>query len=77
MIQPNQIKPKTMVVGSNNALCGVVDRLEGKSTIKLVKDDDGQHHYIPLSWVKSIDDKVHLDRTSSDVKKEWTTTMPK
>ena len=32
------------------------------AAIKLAKDDDGQHHYIPLDWVTSVDDKVHVDR---------------
>ncbi len=32
--------------------------MEGKDTIKLEKDKEGQHHYIPMSWVTKVDDKV-------------------
>jgi hypothetical protein len=29
---------------------------------QLAKDEAGQHHYIPLEWVTSVDDRVHIDR---------------
>ena len=41
--------------------------------IKPPKDDKGQHHFIPLAWVKSVDDKVHVDRPGDEVMKTWTT----
>jgi len=71
------IKPHMTVVCSQHGELATVDHVEGHSSIKLAKDDDGQHHYIPLSWVTSVDDKVHIDRTSSQAKREWTTTPPK
>jgi hypothetical protein len=71
MITPNQIKPDTPVVGSNNRQFAIVDHVEGTNTIKLKKDNDGRHHYIPLTWVKSIDDKVHLDRPADQAMLEW------
>ena len=52
-------------------------QIEGHSSIKLAKDDDGQHHYIPLDWVTSVDDRVHIDRPSNEAMREWTTTPPK
>jgi hypothetical protein len=61
------------VVCSQNGQFAVVDHLEGQAAIKLNKDDTGQHHYIPLAWVTSIDDKVHIDRTGDEVMKEWAT----
>ena len=73
MIQPTQIKPHMPVVCSNNKQFGVVDHIEGQS-VKLTKDPQGQHHYIPLSWVKTVDDKVHIDRPGGDAMKQWTTT---
>ena len=73
MINANQIKPNTPVVCSNNGQFGVVDHMEGADTIKLNKDSHGQHHYIPMSWVKSVDDKVHIDRPGAQAMKEWTT----
>ncbi len=74
MINASQIKPNTPVVCSNNRQLAIVDHMEGTETIKLTKDDKGQHHYIPTSWVKSVDDKVHLDRPGDQAMREWTTT---
>ena len=71
MINASQIKPHTPVVCSNDKQFAVVDHMEGDSMIKLAKDDSGQHHYIPLSWVKSVDDKVHIDRPGQQAMKEW------
>jgi len=44
--------------------------------IKLAKDKSGQHHYIPLSWVSSVDDKIHIDRPGDQAMREWSTTPP-
>ena len=76
MINPSQIKPNTPVVCSNNRQFAVVDHMEGTETIKLTKDAKGQHHYIPTSWVKSVDDKVHLDRPGDQAMHEWSTSPP-
>ncbi len=73
MINASQIKPNTPVVCSNNGQFAVVDHLEGKDLIKLNKDKNGQHHYIPLSWVTAVDDKVHVDRPGDQAMKEWST----
>jgi hypothetical protein len=70
------IKENMPVVGPDNDPIAVVDHLEGTDVIKLTKDRDGQHHYIPLTWVDSVDDKVHLDRTADQVLKEWSKTPP-
>jgi hypothetical protein len=76
MIEASQIKAHMPVVCSENGQFAVVDHLEGKNTIKLAKDDKGQHHYIPLSWVRSVDTKVHIDRTGDQAMREWSTTAP-
>jgi hypothetical protein len=65
------------VVSSENDEIANVDHVEGHSSIKLTKDDDGHHHYIPLSWVTSVDDKVHIDRPGEQAMREWSTTLPK
>ncbi len=66
-----------MGAGSMNGVVGehigTVDHVEG-DRIKLTKNDspDGQHHYIPLAWVKSVDgNTVHLSKDSSTVIGEW------
>src|SRR3954465_10565402 len=68
------IKPHMPVVCSNNGQFAVVDHLKGRDFIKLAKDASGQHHYIPLTWVASVDDKVHVDRPGYQAMREWTTT---
>jgi hypothetical protein len=70
------IKPNMPVVCSDDGLLAVVDHLEGSEVIKLAKDSNGQHHYIPLTWVDSVDDKVHIDRTGDQAMKEWSRTPP-
>lgn len=73
MISASQIKPNTPVVCSQDGQFGIVDHMEGKDTIKLKKDKNGQHHYIPLSWVTSVDEKVHVDRPGAQAMKDWST----
>jgi hypothetical protein len=76
MIDANLIKPYMPVVCSENGKFAVVDHLEGANAIKLTKDDNGRHHYIPLSWVLSVDTGVHIDRTGDQAMREWSTTAP-
>jgi hypothetical protein len=71
------IKAHMPVVCSEDGQFGTVDHVEGRGSIKLTKDDTGQHHYIPLAWVTSVDDKVHIDRPGSQAMREWSTTPPK
>jgi hypothetical protein len=68
------IKPHMPVVCSNNGQFAVVDRIEGRDMIKLAKDANGRHHYIPLTWVTSVDDKVHIDRPGEQAMRDWSTT---
>jgi hypothetical protein len=75
MFDQSKIKERTPVVCSNNGQFGTVDRLEG-DYIKLTKDQQGQHNWIPTSWVKSVDDKVHVDRPGQQAMKEWFTSPP-
>lgn len=77
MIEPSKIKPDAPVVCSENGQFAVVDHMEGSSTIKLKRDDAGQHHYIPLSWVTSVDDKVHVDRPGKEAMRQWSTSPPR
>jgi hypothetical protein len=72
MRQTEMIREHMPVVCSNDRQFGTVDRLEGDS-IKLTKDKSGEHHYIPTSWVTSVDDKVHIDRPGEQAMREWTT----
>jgi hypothetical protein len=71
MVNPTQIQPDMPVVCSNGGQFAKVDHMEGPDTIKLAKDDSGKHHYIPLSWVTTVDDKVHVDRPGKQAMRDW------
>jgi short-subunit dehydrogenase len=62
------------VRGSDGHPVGSVDRLEGE-WIKLTKDNPeapGEHHYIDLKEVRSVEgDVVCLDRTAEEAKRRW------
>lgn len=68
----SQIKPHMPVVCSNDKEFAKVDHIEGKS-LKLAKDSSGQHHYIPLDCITSVDDKVHVNKPGDEMMKTWTT----
>ncbi|MEX1103851.1 MAG: DUF2171 domain-containing protein [Dehalococcoidia bacterium] len=70
-----KIREHMPVVCSNNQQFGEVDRVEG-DTIKLTRDQSGQHHWIPTEWVKTVDDKVHVDRPGQQAMREWMATPP-
>jgi hypothetical protein len=70
------IREHMPIVCSNNEQFGSVDRVEGDS-IKVTKDNRGQHHWIPLDWVTYVDDKVHVDRPGDQAMREWRTAPPK
>jgi len=75
MVEATQIKEHAEVVGSDGQHVGTVDHMEGADRIKLTKRDQdaqGQHHYIPLSWVKSVDGtQVRLVKTRDEAEREW------
>jgi hypothetical protein len=73
MINAQEIQPGMPVVCSKNGQFAEVDHMEGKDQIKLKRDDEGKHHLIPLSWVISVDDKVHVDRTGDEAMQDWKT----
>jgi hypothetical protein len=72
-VNTSNIREHMDVYGSCGQRVGVVDRVEGMS-IKLSKDTPearGEHRFIPLVWVESVDEAVHLNRPCRDVQEEW------
>jgi hypothetical protein len=77
MIHPDQIHPDMPVVCSEDGQFASVDHMEGANSIKLKKDDTGQHHYIPLTWVTStVNGKVKVDRPGDKAMQDWSTVSP-
>jgi hypothetical protein len=76
-IQASEIKPNMSVVCSLDGEFAKVDHMEGDKTIKLMKDKEGQHHFIPLSWVTSTENnQVKVDRPGEQAMKDWSITAP-
>jgi hypothetical protein len=75
MGKTNQIREHMPVVCSNGKQFGTVDRMDGDA-IKLTKDDQGQHHWIPSAWVTRVDAHVHIDRPGDQAMREWSSTAP-
>lgn len=74
MINTSQIQPEMPVVCAADGQFATVDHMEGEDAIKLKKDESGQHHYIPLHWVTSVEDGVvHVDRAGKAATEEWFT----
>lgn len=72
MIDYRKIKSETPVVCSQEGQFAIVDQLDGIACVKLKKDEAGQHHYIPFSWIVSTDDdKVKIDRPGAVAMQEW------
>ena len=69
----NEILPGMPVVCSEDGQFAVVDHMDGKDAIKLKRDKSGKHHFIPVNWVTSVDEKVHIDRPGDEAMKEWRT----
>jgi hypothetical protein len=73
MTTTDQITEHMEVVGSDGHHVGKVDHVLGQDIV-LAKLDLGsglQHHIIQVSWVASVDDKVHLSLTKDEAKAGW------
>jgi len=66
------VRPHMSVVSSCGCTMGKVDHVEGNA-IKLTKNDspDGQHHFVPTSWVDHVDNHVHLKKNADETKAGW------
>jgi hypothetical protein len=64
------------VVANDGQHVGTVDHLDGSDRIKLTRNDPaagGLHHWIPVSAIIEVDDKVHLGCSADDVRQGPTT----
>ena len=63
------------VLSSDGKHVGTVDHMEGENKIKLTRSDieahEGHHHFIPVDWVRNVDDTVRLAKTQDEVFSQW------
>ena len=71
MVGPISIIRDMPVVCSHETPFASVDAMEGNDWIRLKQDDKGRIHFIPLSWVRAVDDKVHIDRPAKQAMQQW------
>jgi hypothetical protein len=72
-MKATEIREHMEVYGSCGSRVGAVERVVGRS-IKLTRDSPatrGEDRYIPLEWVASVGEAVHLNKPGSDVQEEW------
>lgn len=72
----SKIREHLPILGSDNQEIGTVDHLDGENSIKVTRDENGNHHWIPISWVTRVDEHVHLDRTGQHAIDEWADSNP-
>lgn len=71
--QLGQVKEHQEVLGSDGTHVGTVDHVRGDHILLTKNDRDagGHHHSIPCSWVTTVADKVTLNKTAEEAKREW------
>lgn len=73
MARADEIKENMEIVGNDGEHIGIVDGIDPDGEIRLSRTDtpDGLHHFLPLATVESVDDRVHLNRSSIRAMAEW------
>ncbi len=69
-----QVTEHMEVIGSDGEAVGTVDKVSGDKIV-LTKSGamaGGHHHSIPCSWIQSVEDKVTINKTSEQARKQWT-----
>lgn len=73
----SQIENHMPVVSTDGTQIGTVDHLEGEKSVKLTRDENGKHHWIPLGWVTGVENgEVNIDRSVIHAKEEWSDSNP-
>ena len=79
MADTSRIREHMEIVGADGGHVGVVDKVEPGRGIKLASPDEparGEHHYVPLAWVREVGEQVRLDRPAAEARREWQVQPP-
>ncbi|AAF10926.1 DUF2171 domain-containing protein [Deinococcus radiodurans] len=71
----DQIKEHMPIICADGKNHGEVDHLDGEY-IKIAKDAQGQHHWLPLSAVDHVDEHVHLKLSHEQVHQQMLSEDP-
>ena len=74
MFATTLIKENMEVLGSDGMHVGFVYHLLDHEAVRLIADDpdaSGEPHEIPLSWVKHVQMKIHLNQPADQAKARW------
>jgi hypothetical protein len=74
MVATSLIKENMEVLGSDGIHVGFVEYLMGANVVRLTAENDpepGEPHEIPLSWVKHVEMKIHLNQPADQAKARW------
>lgn len=71
MIDGTQIREHMEVVGSDGKHIGKVDKVRGNELELTRALMVGKHHFLPISLVARVDDKVRLSVTEEGAKDMW------
>jgi hypothetical protein len=68
----HEIREDMTVVGTCGNFVGSVEHVEA-GQILLARDDspEERRHIIPIEWVAEVDDRVHLNRSCDEARREW------
>lgn len=66
-----KIRDHQEVLGSDGEHVGTVDHVQGDQIELSKRDGDGEHHYLPLTAIVSVDNAVRLNLLAADAKRQW------
>lgn len=72
-----QIQEHMPVICTDGTQLGSVDHLDGENSIKLTRDAEDNHHWIPVGWVTGVKDgTLTIDRSVIQAQEEWSDSAP-
>lgn len=75
MTMKDAIREHMPIKCADNQDHGQVDRLDG-DYIKITRDENGQHHWLPVSAVDHVDEHVHLKLSHEQLHQQWLSQDP-
>ena len=68
------IRPQMPVVAADQRIVAKVEAIE--SIFVKAADDEGKPHWFPLDWVERVEDQLFVNRSSDELREEWSDHPP-